>query len=385
MQCDYFDAGTCRSCALMGTPYAVQLAAKQRRCQDALALPAPGLTWLEPFASAESGFRNKAKLVVGGRAGAVTLGILDGFGQGVDLRRCGLYEPGLAELIPRLAAVVDELGLEPYDVPARRGELKYLLVTHSPQGEAMLRFVLRSRRHLDLLRKHLPRLRAALPELVVVSVNLLPEHKAVVEGDVEIVLTEQEHLPMTVNDVTLQLRPNSFFQTNTEVAAGLYRQAREWVAATTPASLWDLYCGVGGFALHCAGHDEGVRREVLGIEVSEQAVQSARLGAALVRRAHPELGALSFRVGDATRVGDGSLGATPDLVIVNPPRRGIGDLASWLEAARVGHVIYSSCNVDSLARDLAALPSFLARTARLFDMFPQTNHHEVMVLLERVA
>lgn len=384
MQCDYFDASACRSCALMGTPYAAQLATKHRRCADTLALPAPRVAWLEPFASPEAGFRNKAKLVVGGSPGAVTLGILDGTGHGVDLRECGLYEPGLAAMIPRLAAFIDDLRLEPYDVPARRGELKYLLVTHSPDGEAMLRFVLRSRRHLDLLRRRLPHLRAILPELAVVSVNLLPEHKAVVEGDVELLLTEQEHLPMRVNDVTLMLRPNSFFQTNTAVAAGLYRQGRDWVAETAPSSLVDLYCGVGGFALHCAGQADGVQRDVVGIEVSEQAVQSARLGAAELRAAHPGLGPVHFRVGDATQVGDGSLGAGPDLVVVNPPRRGIGvDLTHWLERSGVRHLVYSSCNVDSLAADLARLRSFEALQARLFDMFPQTNHHEVMVLLER--
>ena len=368
----------------MGTPYAVQLAAKQRRCEDALAPAAPDLAWLEPFPSPEAGFRNKAKLVVGGRAGAVTVGILDGDGRGVDLRECGLYEPGLAELLPRLADFVDETGLEPYDVPSRRGELKYLLVTHSPDGEVMVRFVLRSRKHLDLLRKRLPVLLSRAPELVVVSVNLLPEHKAVVEGDVEILLTEQEHLPMRVNDVTLMLRPNSFFQTNTAVAAGLYRQAREWVSEAAPSSLWDLYCGVGGFALHCAGQDDDARRDVLGIEVSEQAVQSAQLGLDDLRASRRHLGYVRFHVGDATRAGATGLGPTPELVVVNPPRRGIGvDLTGWLEGSTVQQVVYSSCNVDSLAVDLARMPSFEAREARLFDMFPQTNHHEVMVLLER--
>ena len=49
----------------------------------------------------------------------------------------------------------------------------------------------------------------------------------------------------------------------------------------------------------------------------------------------------------------------------------------------MGTVIYSSCNVDSLARDLAAMPSLRPIRARLFDMFPQTDHHEVMVRLRR--
>jgi 23S rRNA (uracil747-C5)-methyltransferase len=71
-------------------------------------------------------------------------------------------------------------------------------------------------------------------------------------------------------------------------------------------------------------------------------------------------------------------------VVVNPPRRGIGaELAGWLERSDAAHVLYSSCNVASLARDLAAMPSLRPVKARVFDMFPQTTHFEVMVLLER--
>lgn len=106
-------------------------------------------------------------------------------------------------------------------------------------------------------------------------------------------------------------------------------------------------------------------------------------GAELLRTTHPSIGELSFQVGDATRAGS-SAEPVPDLVVVNPPRRGVGaELAAWLERSRVRHVIYSSCNVDSLAADLRRMPSLAARRARVFDMFPQTSHHEVMVLLER--
>ena len=74
----------------------------------------------------------------------------------------------------------------------------------------------------------------------------------------------------------------------------------------------------------------------------------------------------------------------PDLVVVNPPRRGIGpDLAGWLEDSGVSHVVYSSCNAESLARDLALMPSLRAVEARVLDMFPHTTHYEVMVLLSR--
>jgi 23S rRNA (uracil747-C5)-methyltransferase len=372
----------------MGVAYAVQLADKDERCRRALSSVAPDVRWLPPFASAESAFRNKAKLVVGGRTGAVTVGILDAEANGVDLRGCGLHEEPLQRVISRLADVVDEIGLEPYDVSARRGELKHLILTLSPTGEVMLRLVLRSKRHLALLESRLPMVLTRLPEVVVVSVNLQPEHKAVLEGSTEIVLTERGSLPMPVNGITLELRPNSFFQTNTAVAAGLYRQARDWTQALSPGAVLDLYCGVGGFALHCATGDGTTTRRVLGVEVSPEAVRSARLTAARLGSAlGSALGPVEFRVGDATDVD----ALDPDLlhggasmVVVNPPRRGIGpELAAWIERSGASHVTYSSCNVESLARDLALLPSFSALQARLFDMFPQTSHHEVIVLLER--
>ena len=60
-------------------------------------------------------------------------------------------------------------------------------------------------------------------------------------------------------------------------------------------------------------------------------------------------------------------------------------LAGWLERSGVGTVVYSSCNVVSLARDLEAMPSLRPTRARLLDMFPQTTHAEVVVVLERTT
>lgn len=366
----------------MGVPYAAQLADKDAAVRTLLAEHAPADVWLEPFTGPESAFRNKAKLVVGGTRGAPTLGILDAAGSGVDLRHCGLYEPGLHEAVLALGDLVGALGLTPYDVPRRTGELKHVLVTHSPDGELMVRFVLRSPGQLGRLQRGLPDLVTALPGLRVVSANFLPAHTALLEGDEEQVLTEQQTLPMRVNGITLHLRPQSFFQTNTTVAAGLYRQAGDWLSTVEPGSVWDLYSGVGGFALHALTTDRPPT-EVTGVEVSAEAVASAQqtlaeLPASRAARA-------SFRAGDATRYAVGSPPENaPDAVVVNPPRRGIGrELATWLDRSRVGHVVYSSCNARSLAADLAAMPHLRVSRVRVFDMFPQTSHHEVMVLLER--
>ncbi|MFT4262452.1 MAG: 23S rRNA (uracil(747)-C(5))-methyltransferase RlmC [Nocardioides sp.] len=370
MDCGYFDAGVCRSCHWLTTPYAVQLARKQA----AVAAMLPEVRWREPVASYESGFRNKAKMVVGGTAAEPTLGILDHDGRGVDLRECGLHDPRLHDALPLVADLVRAAGVTPYAVPERRGELKHVIATVAPSGDLMVRFVLRSSEAVPRLRKHLHLLTDALP-VVVASVNLQPRHTAILEGPDEILLTEQETLRMEVNGIGLHLRPQSFFQTNTEVAARLYGEASGLVDAVAPASVWDLYCGVGGFGLHVAA----AGRAVVGVETSEQAIDSARLTSA-------ERGAeATWVAGDATAFAlDSDPRHVPELVVVNPPRRGIGPaLSAWLEASGVRYVVYSSCNARTLAADLERMPSLVPRSARLLDMFPHTEHHEVLTLLSR--
>jgi 23S rRNA (uracil747-C5)-methyltransferase len=362
----------------MGTSYDAQLRELQTAVARVLADRFPARAWEPAAYGPEPHFRTKAKLGVGGTRSAPTFGILDRSGHGVDLRNCGLYEPGLETIVRRLADFVTALGLTPYDVPRRTGELKHLIVTHSPDGESMIRFVMRSPGQLGRLRAALPELQAAVPGARVVTVNLLPEHKAALEGEDEQFLTEQQTLPMRLNGITLHLRPRSFFQTNTAVATQLYLQAQQWVSQLQPASVLDLFCGVGGFALHAAAAPDHAPARVRGVELSSEAVASATLSAAgLPGRA--SLPDIRFEAGDATT----ALTADPDLVVVNPPRRGIGDLAVRLEHSTVRHVLYSSCNVTSLAADLGAMPSFRVLRARLFDMFPQTRHHEVLLLLER--
>lgn len=360
----------------MGRPYPAQLADKQQHAEQLLA-PFDVPAWLPPVASGERDYRNKAKMVVGGTVDAPTIGILDADGYGIDLQGCGICSPGHRAAFPVLARFITLARITPYDVAARRGELKHLIVTESPDGELMVRFVLRSTEPLGRMRKHLPTLLAELPNARVVTANLLPEHKAVLEGADEVVLTDAGTLPMRLNDVTMHLRPQSFFQTNTAIAEALYAEARDWIRDLAPEDAWDLYSGVGGFALHLA--DPAGATEVTGIETSVEAVASAELS-----RTDAALSRVRFAAGDATAFALAAPSA-PDLVVVNPPRRGIGaELAGWLERSDAAHVLYSSCNVASLARDLAAMPSLRPVKARVFDMFPQTTHFEVMVLLERV-
>lgn len=404
LRCHYFEAKRCRSCTLIETPYPTQLHDKTEYCRELL----PQVPkWLPAFTGGDRAFRNRVKLVVGGSPGQVTLGILGPDRQGIDLRECAIQAPEIAEVIPAIAEFLESTGLEPYDVPARRGELKFVHITVAPEidgvSSLMVRFVVRTEHALGVIRAALSPLRAAVPNAVVISVNLLPEHKAVLEGEREEMLLGSS-LPMRLGfettPLTLHLMPQSFFQTNTAVARELYAQVSAWAADIRPASLWDLYCGVGGFALHCAaamssnthaaqpsdGLADGVRVpadgvRVLGVELSEAAIDSAKRSAL-----DAGLNA-TFVAADATEYAlSVEPGSFPEMLVVNPPRRGIGaELAGWIETSEIATVVYSSCNPESLARDLAAMPSYTVLEGRVFDMFPHTSHLEVAVLLQRRA
>lgn len=396
LHCHYFAAGTCRSCTLIETPYRSQLRTKEARCVALL----PELDrWLPTFTAGDRGVRTRVKLVVGGSSGAVTLGILDEQRRGVDLRDCQIQAPEIAAVIPILATFLEWTGLPPYDVPQRRGEVKFVHLTLAPGGALMLRFVVRTQFGLDVLRSRVTRLRELVPQAAVISVNLLPQHMAVLEGEREETLWG-ETLPITFgtaeHPLTLHLLPQSFFQTNARVARELYAQCARWAREVAPQRVWDLYCGVGGFALHVAaalqaagedrveredrvGREDRVVPEVLGVELAAAAVESAR-------RSAWEAGiAARFVAADAAAFAlAASAAELPDLLIVNPPRRGLGEeFAAWIERSGIPSVVYSSCNPETLARDLAVMPSLSPVEGRVFDMFPHTGHLEVAVLLRR--
>lgn len=373
MLCQYFAADQCRSCQLLATPYSAQLDEKQEQLlrllpslQDAVVLP--------PEASAEMHFRNKAKMVVMGTTANPVLGIVNHQQQSIDLTACPLYPTEFIQAFAQITAFIQLAGLQPYDVTTKKGELKFVLLTRSSAtGQWMLRFVMRSQNCVAAMRKHLPSLLQRWPQLYVCSVNLQPEHKAVLEGDVEILLTSQGMLPEMLNDVPMYIQPQSFFQTNPVLAAKLYQTAREWTADLPLVQIWDLFCGVGGFALHLSAPG----RTLTGIEISDSAIACASLSAT-------ELGLenFHFQALDAAAFAKAQQ-QRPDLLVVNPPRRGLGpELCATVARLQPGWLLYSSCNPQTLSSDLALLTEYQLRKVQLFDLFPHTTHAEVLCLLQ---
>lgn len=374
MHCALYQSGTCRSCQWLEMPYAQQITQKQQQL-EALMSALPVGRWLPVVSSAEQGFRNKAKMVVSGSVERPLLGMVHRDGTAVDLCECPLYPDAFAAVFDTLKVFIARAGLTPYNVERKRGELKYLLLTESQKnGQLMLRFVLRSETKLAQLRQALPWLQQQLPQLAVITANIQPVHMAILEGETEIFLTEQQALEESFNQIPLYIRPQSFFQTNPQVAAALYATARDWVRKLNVSSMWDLFCGVGGFGLHCATPE----MKLTGIEISAEAIACATRSAQQIGLHNVQFAAL-----DSTRFATAE-GEVPELVLVNPPRRGIGaELCAYLSTMAPQHILYSSCNAQTMAVDIARLENYRIEQVQLFDMFPHTAHYEVLTLLVR--
>jgi len=373
MHCALYDANRCRSCQWLEKTYTQQLTDKQSWLEQLLA-DRPVAQWLPPITSPQQAFRNKAKMVVSGSVERPVFGMVQRNGEAVDLCDCPLYPASFQPVFAALRPFIARAGLTPYNVARKRGELKYLLLTGSSQGGMMLRFVLRSTTKLAQLRAALPELQQQLPQLTVISANIQPVHMAILEGEQEIALTPAQSLAENFNGVPLWIRPQSFFQTNPQVASTLYATARQWVQQLPVTSMWDLFCGVGGFGLHCATPE----MTLTGIEISAEAIKCAQRSAQMMGLEKVQFAAL-----DSTEFATGR-DAVPQLVLVNPPRRGIGvELCDFLSQMAPDYLLYSSCNPQTLAEDVARLNDYQISKVQLFDMFPHTAHFEVLALLTR--
>lgn len=376
LTCQYYQKGLCRSCDQISLPVTQQLELKVQKLKGLLT-DFKVKNYLEPVSGLEMGFRNKAKMVALGAAHQPILGIVAPTGEAVSLCDCPLYPKNMQGLLHRLEKFIQQAGITPYRIDKAKGELKFVLLTQSQsRQEYLLRFILRSHQAIARIERELPKLLAEYSNIKVVSVNIQPVHMARLEGEEEIFLTEETRLKETFNGIPLYIRPKSFFQTNPKVAANLYQTAKEWLTQSHPQQIWDLFCGVGGFGLHCASSN----LNVTGIEIEPEAITCAKMSAKELN-----LDNLTFKALDSTEFAQGEQAIdVPDAVVVNPPRRGIGkQLCEQLNQFAPKTIIYSSCNPTTLTNDLTQLKNYQINKVQIFDMFPHSSHFEVLMQLDR--
>ena len=383
MKCVYHEQQICSSCTLLGLEYAQTL---QQKSQTLAAL-FPEVP-IAPFHGVSSpvGGRIRARLAVSGSLSDPQIGFFDDQQRVVPVDQCPLHHSRINDSVPHIRQMIQTARLSPYDPGTDRGELKFVVLTCSPSHQQlMIQFVLRSKEAVDRIRT----LWRKMPEaeragIAVISVNIQPARSSAIAGREEVAISEQTMLPINFNvrdagSCDLLFGPQSFLQTNYEIATALYSGARQIIQSSQARRVLDLYCGSGAFSLTACTSEQSV----LGLDISENAIACANETLRRHGFTHAEFQCRSLDCTSADQLTNSDF----DTIVCNPPRRGL-DAASLalILSIRPRRVLYSSCNPVTLQRNIQELSArYEVLELQPFDMFPFTTHFEVLALLQRRA
>ncbi len=323
------------------------------------------------------GYRNKAQYPVACQKGRVYAGFFKaGTHQVVENQNC-LILPDECNRVRKLVIdYVNHYRISAYDETTHKGLLRHIYVRQGAVSKQILVCLVVNGRTLPHTEDLIERLKTVEGfTSLVLSVNT--KQGNTVLGETLINLYGAGYITDTLCSLQFRLSPHSFYQINHDQAERLYEAAIKQAEITKQDLVLDLYCGVGTITLAMAQ----AAGKVIGVEVVEQAVADAKENA---RRNGIEN--VEFFCGDA---GKASLelenrGVKPDVVVVDPPRKGLN--ADTIEAlARMAprRIVYVSCDPATLARDVSLLKDhgYALKSAQAVDLFPRCSHIESVVTL----
>ena len=386
MQCRHF--GSCGGCSHQDIPYEEQLSRKQAFCAEKLA-PFVDASRILPIVPSPSqwAYRNKMeysfsremetqKLVCGlhrkDKRRAIT-----------DMQECPIF----LEDVTRITDVVREYAVK-YDLPyystySHKGFLRYVVVRRSfSEGTLMVNVVTTTDRTLHE-QELVDAFRALSLSQKLVSVCFTTSDAmgdAVVPEDVRCVWGD-DHLTERVGANSYKIFPFTFFQVNPPALPAFYDQILSFADLQGHERVLDLYCGVGTISAVLSTRC----KEVVGVEYTPESVRSAAENAAA--NGHPNMRFYAGDAGAVIRTYADTWTKAFDLAVVNPPRSGV--MHKTLEKIvdlKIPTILYSSCNVKTLAENMAQIHDrYEMVAARPFDFFPHTDHFEVLTVLKRRA
>lgn len=378
-RCPHF--GPCGGCLWQHLDYPAQLRAKQAIVEESLRhLGGEERVAVRPIIGGEPWYyRNKMEFAFQpeGRLGLHRRGRWD---EIEDLHACFLQSPRTVELLTEVREFIRARNLPCYDPRTHQGLLRHLVVREGKRTDELLVAVVTATDRFPQVRELAQLLAARHPELTGFLWAVNPSKGDAVNAQGSQVLHGRPYIFERLRDLTFKLGLPTFFQTNTAQAERMLDLVREFAGPQRAGHVLDLYCGVGTFALALAAQAE----IVTGIEAVPAAVEAARENATLNGIAN-----VHFVTADARRVERRLPGGTrPDLLVLDPPRAGAGArLMQAIGRLAPRRVIYISCNPMTLAPDLHSLgpAGYEVRVVQPLDLFPQTDHVECVVLLERAA
>ena len=379
-------AGPCGGCSLRHLDYAAELRAKQESVLDAFrrigGLEVPVLDIL-PSPEVDR-YRNKVQFPVGvDKSGAPCIGFFAGRTHRiVPCPDCKLQPSVLNEIGNALCAFFAQQGIRPYDEQSGKGLVRHIFLRRGAHSGQIMVCLVCTRAKLPHAEQLCTVLREQFPAISTILLNVNAKNTNVILGSENHILYGPGYIEDTLCGVPVRLGPLSFYQVNTLAAERLYGVAAQYAQLTPDDTLLDLYCGMGTIGLSMAGQC----RELIGVEIVPEAIESAKANAA--RMGEAVAAKSRFFCADAGQAATqlAAEGLHPDIVMLDPPRKGC-DEATLSAVVRMAprRVVYVSCNPATAARDAAWLEQngYHAEKVQPVDLFPRTKHVETVVLLSK--
>lgn len=331
----------------------------------------------------EFAYRNKMEFSFGDeyKGGPLSLG-LHKKGSTYDVLNaldCKLVHEDMNKILACVLEYCQEQGYAYYHKMQHTGFLRHLLLRRgNTTGEMLVNLVTTSQIETDFQELKDRLLSLKLEGKIVGFLHIINDSLSdVVKSDETRILYGQDYFYEEILGLKFKITPFSFFQPNSYGAEVLYETAREYIGDTKDMTVFDLYSGTGTISQILAA----VAKEVIGVEIVEEAVKAAGENAKL-----NNIENCRFIAGDVLKVLD-EIEEKPDFIVLDPPRDGIHPKAlPKIIDYGVEKMVYISCKPTSLARDLEM---FLARGYRVekvccVDQFCQTVHVETVCLLSKL-
>lgn len=369
----------CGGCAFQHMDYQEECRLKAERVRQALnRLGGEALETMDLLPAPETRrYRNKAQYPVAQEKQRAMAGFYrEGTHQVVSCPQCGILAPEMDAVRDAVVDYMNQYRVSAYDEGSGTGLVRHIYVRKGwVSGQLLVCLVVNGTR--------LPRQEALLERLqripgfatLVLSVHQKPGNAVL--GNTFHTLYGPGWIEDTLCGLTFRLSPRSFYQVNHDQAERLYALAIAGAGIQKTDVVLDLYCGVGTITLAMAK----AAGRVIGVEVEPQAVADAQDNARRNGVQNAE-----FFCGDAGQAVRSlqEQGLTPDVVVVDPPRKGLSpDVIQALTQMSPRKIVYISCDPATLARDVALLKeqNFRLLEARAVDMFPRCAHVETVAWL----
>lgn len=370
----------CGGCTFRHLEYPEECRVKRQRVNDAMKRIGGVEIEAEEFIPADEPdrYRNKAQIPFGSEKGQAVFGFYAERSHRIIPFTDCLLQPEIFSAIAQATAhFLNDTPNDLYDEMTGRGRFRHLYIRRAfATGEVMVCAVVNAN---GLVREEefVRRIRAVSPEIKSIVINVNREKTNVIMGNKCRTAWGSETIRDMLCGVTFEISPLSFYQVNRAQAERLYQKAAEYAGLDGKQVLFDLYCGIGTIGLTMASK----ARALYGVEIIPDAVDNAVRNAALngITNAH-------FVCGDAHDEAQKlkEQGIQPDVVIVDPPRKGCSEATvEFLDKTSPEKIVYISCDPATLARDVARLESSGWQLIKftVVDMFPRTANVETVALL----